>query len=82
MTVALASATVQTVEVVGVHQRAVAGVRRLRDIATGDDLANRQPERGRELPVTLVVARNGHDRAGAVPGQHVVGDEDRHLARR
>ena len=32
-----------------------------------------------ELPVALVVARNAHDRTGAVPHQHVVGDPDRHL---
>ena len=36
----------------------------------------------RELEVALVVRGHGHDRAGAVAHQHVVGDPDRDLARR
>ncbi len=44
---------------------------------TGDDAHDRQVEGGRELEVALVVAGNGHDRAGAVLHQHVVGDPHR-----
>ena len=55
------------VEPAGVDERAV-----LRDHR--DD---RQRERRRELGVALVVRRHGHDRAGAVLHQHVVGDPDR-----
>ena len=43
----------------------------------GDDPPDRQPERPGEREVALVVGGDGHDRAGAVAGQHVVGDEDR-----
>ena len=42
---------------------------------TGD----RQVELLGELEVALVVRRHGHDRAGAVARQHVVGDPDRDL---
>ena len=45
----------------------------------GDHLADRQPERGGEVEVALVVGGNGHQRAGAVLHQHVVGDEHRDL---
>ena len=67
----------EPVEVVGVHQHAVAGVRGLRDVATGDHLDDRQAELGREVPVALVAAGHRHDGAGAVADQHVVGDEHR-----
>ena len=42
-----------------------------------DDLDDRQVERLGELAVALVVRGHGHDRAGAVVHQHVVGDPDR-----
>ena len=42
-----------------------------------DDLADREVERLREVVVALVVGGHGHDRAGAVLHQHVVGDEHR-----
>ena len=45
--------------------------------ARRDDLPHRQPVRLRELEVALVVRGHGHDRAGAVVHQHVVGDPDR-----
>ena len=41
-----------------------------------DDAAHGQLEGAREREVAAVVRRDGHDRAGAVPHQHVVGDED------
>ncbi len=69
----------QTVQVVGVHQRAVTGVGRGRNITAGNDFHDRQAEDRGEFPVALIVSGHGHDRAGAVTGQHVVGDEDRHL---
>jgi hypothetical protein len=37
---------------------------------------DREPERLGELPVALVLPGHRHDRAGAVAGQDVVGDED------
>ena len=42
-----------------------------------DHRHDRQLERIGELPVALVVRGHGHDRAGAVLHQHVVGDPDR-----
>ena len=49
------------------------------DLAVGgrDDLHDRQAEPLREREVALVVRGHGHDRAGAVVHQHVVGDPDR-----
>ena len=47
------------------------------DAGRRHDPPDRQPEPGREREVALVVGGHGHDRAGAVAGQHVVGDEDR-----
>ena len=47
------------------------------DAGGRDDPADRQPELLGEREVALVVRGHGHDRAGAVAGQHVVGDEDR-----
>ena len=40
---------------------------------------DRQVERLGEVPVALVLPGHGHDRAGAVVGQHVVGGVDRDL---
>jgi hypothetical protein len=55
---------------VGLPSGQLAGARR-------DHVADRQVELLRELVVALVVGGHGHDRAGAVAGQHVVGDPDR-----
>ncbi|RPK43838.1 hypothetical protein EES40_16160 [Streptomyces sp. ADI93-02] len=44
-----------------------------------DDTAHRQLEGAREREVARVVRRYGHDRAGAVSHQDVVGNEDGHL---
>ena len=38
--------------------------------------ADVQPELVGEVQVPLIVSGDGHDRAGAVPGEHVVGQED------
>ena len=63
---------------VGVHQRAVAGVRLGLDVvAARDDLADRQVELARELVVARVVRGDGHDRARPVLHEHVVGDVHR-----
>ena len=59
---------------------AVGGRRRLlRGLAVGrrDDRLDRQAVPLRERVVALVVGGHGHDRAGAVVDQHVVGDPDR-----
>ena len=57
-----------------VHQRAVAGVGLGLDVlAAGDDLADGQAELARELVVARVVGGDGHDRAGPVLHEHVVG---------
>ena len=48
----------------------------LGDVAALDDLDYGQAELLRELPVALVVARDGHDGARAVAREDVVGDED------
>ena len=42
-------------------------------------LVDRKPENLRELEVALVVRGNGHDRAGAVARENVVGNENRKL---
>ena len=58
-----------------------ASVRRLAGLGPGVGRRrprhDRQVERLGELEVALVVAGDGHDRAGAVAHQHVVGDPDR-----
>ncbi len=70
---------VEAVQVVAVDQRSVTGERGLGQVTALDDLDDVETEGGRELPVALVVAGHGHDRAGAVAGEHVVGDEHRQL---
>lgn len=70
---------VEAVQVVGVHQDAVAGVSLLRHVAAGNHLEHRQPELRREFPVPLVVCRHRHDGTGAVAEQDIVGDKDRNL---
>ena len=57
--------------------RGDAGVRRVGLPGVEDD-ADRQAEGAREVEVALVVRGHGHDGAGAVVGQHVVGGVDRH----
>ena len=60
--------------------RAVADVGLGLDVlAAADHLADLEPERTREVVVALVVGRDGHQRAGPVLHQHVVGDEHRDL---
>ena len=75
----------EAVELAGVDQDLVLGVLdvgarpTLLGVGRLDDLADRQVERLGEVEVALVVRGHGHDRAGAVLHQHVVGDEDRDL---
>ena len=45
-------------------------------LAAGYHLDDLTAELPGKLPVAVVVGRNGHDGAGAVGGQDVVGDED------
>ena len=49
----------------------------VRNLGTGDDAPDRQPEPAGKRVVALVVGGHGHDRARAVAGQDVVGDPDR-----
>ena len=51
-------------------------------VCRSDDLANRETEQRREGVVAIVVAWNGHDRAGAVLDEHIVRDPDRNLLER
>ena len=61
------------------RDRAGGGIRGFGRLDHRDDL---EPEGLRELEVAVVVGRHGHDRPGAVAGEHVVGHPDRHgLAR-
>ena len=75
----------QAVELAGVDEHLVVGVGdergALLDLAVRrpDDGADLQPVLLRERVVALVVGGDGHDRAGAVLHQHVVGDPDRDL---
>ena len=65
---------------VGGHPVVLAGVDE--DAVLRHDLDDGQVERLGELAVALVVRRHGHDRAGAVLHQHVVGDVHGQPARR
>ncbi len=73
------------VEAAGAGHRPVAGVGQAGVVAGNlwvfalDHAAHRQLEGLGELVVALVVGGDGHDRAGAVLHQHVVGDEHRDL---
>ena len=60
------------------HRLAVAGgfVAEAEARLLRDHFADGQCELARKLPVALVVRGHGHDRAGAVAGEHVVGDPD------
>ena len=80
MIFALASAIAQAVQEAAVDRRALADVRLALEARRRLHGAHdRQVEDLGELPVPLVLAGHRHDRAGAVAGQHVVGDEDRDL---
>ena len=69
---------VLAVEEVGVDHATLLGVVGLLfEVAALDDGDDLEPEVAGESIVARVVGRNGHDRAGAVAGQHVVGDIDR-----
>ena len=68
---------IQAVQVVGMHEDAVAGVGLLRNISSSNDFDGRQAECVREVPVALIMSGNGHDGAGAVAREDVVGDEHR-----
>ncbi len=48
-----------------------------RVVVVGHDHAHREVEGAGEVQVALVMGRNGHDRAGPVVGEHVVGGVDR-----
>ena len=78
-------AVVLAVEAAGVDHLAVTRVRepfvvlRLVGVAARDHAPDGQIERTSEVVVALVVAGHGHDRAGAVLHEHVVGDEHRDL---
>ena len=61
-----------------VHVRPVAHERLGGKVAAGHDLHDRQIERLGEGVVAHIVARHGHNRAGAVGGEHVIGHPDRH----
>ena len=71
----------QPVELAGVDEHVVLRVGDVRQLGLPlrrpDHLAHRQVERLREVVVALVVGGHGHDRAGAVVGEDVVGDVDR-----
>ncbi len=68
----------QPVEEAGVDLHAVARVRLAHPSRRAlHGLDDRQPVLPGEVPVALVLAGHGHDRAGAVGHQHVVGDEER-----
>ena len=66
-------AKLKTFALVGIDAVPVEVGRRL------DRADDRQAERGREVPVALVVGGHAHHRTGAVLHQHVVGDEHRQL---
>ncbi len=75
----------QPIEAPAVDQMLIRGVgderaihRRVGGLARrGDDSPDLEPEPLGELVVALIVGGHGHDRAGAVAGQDVVGDPDR-----
>ena len=74
----------QPLVVGGVHGHAVAGVGlglhvELAPVGGRHDLPDGQPERQGKLVVARVVAGHGHDGAGAVAHEDVVGDEHRDL---
>ena len=67
---------VETVEELGVHHLAVAGVGFFGDVAALDDFDDVDAELFREVIVALVVRRDRHDGAGAVTHHDVVRHED------
>ena len=70
---------IQTAVISGINRRTCINESFLLDVATGHNLDNRQVELGRELVVAGVVRGHGHNRARAVAGQDIVGDEHRKL---
>ena len=71
----------QAVEEAGVDHLAVAGIGFFLNVAAFDDFNNIDTEFMGKFPVTLVMGRHCHDRAGAVSHHDIVGDKDRdHLA--
>jgi hypothetical protein len=69
----------EAVEPLAVDRGAVPDVRLAVELGGRLDGADdRQVVRHGEVPVALVLARDGHDRARAVAQQHVVGEVDRH----
>ena len=78
-------AVAHAVEAAGADHRPVARIGKALVVASNlgvlalDHALQRQLEGLGELVVALVVGRHGHDRAGAVLHQHVVGDEHRDL---
>src|SRR5450755_2591301 len=60
-----------TIELTAVDEDAGAGVRRGVDVAPADDLDDRERVRARKRGVAVVVPGDGHDRAGAVPTEHI-----------
>ena len=69
----------KAVEVIGVYHLSVACISFLGDIAALDYFNDRDVKSVREIPVSLVVRGNCHDRARAVSHHYIVGDEDRDL---
>ena len=51
--------------------------RRLLDISARNHFTNRQMIVPRKRPVTFVVRRHGHDRAGPITHQHIIGNPNR-----
>ena len=69
----------EAIKEAGVDHLAVAGVGLLRDVAALDDLDDIDAELLCEVVVTLIVCRNGHDRACTVAHHDIVSDKDRDL---
>ena len=75
----------QAVDVSRVDENLVVGVRRVRgalvdvdtDVGGSHNVPNRETKSARELEVSRVVSRHGHDCTGAVVGKHVVGNVHR-----
>ena len=68
----------QTVQPIAVDGRPVAGVGLAVEVVGGLNGANDGQTVGNgEVPVALVLAGHGHDRPGAVGGEHIVGQEQR-----
>ena len=76
-------ANVHAIEETAVAHLALLRIERLLgNVAALDDRHYRQAELLRECIVAAVVGRNGHDRARAIAGEHILADPDRHLLAR